>query len=315
MAGKTVLVLGAGSSIAMGYPIGDELRKLIISAEQRKFLKLIICNENNDERLLIQFVDQFNRSQMNSIDAFLARRPEFSDVGKRTIAAILLNKEDKGLLHSSPHPDNWYRYLFNSITSHIWDDLDFTNISILTFNYDRSLEHYLAFAMMASYGKTFEECCNKLKDLRIIHIYGSLGPCLPTDQNYFPYGDKPTSQTVTIAASALKVIPEGRDNDQLLVNARDMLVTAHKIAFLGFGFDATNLMRLDTTNTCVRSNGLHGDRHRIRRIVATCYGLTDAERTKAANATAYADAPQPQVTTDFLGVGCLDLLRQTLILE
>jgi hypothetical protein len=96
------LVLGAGSSTLMGYPTGGELRAEIIGLIAPEKLELTIAaglKKHGDE--LYGFVDAFARSQMYSIDAFLARRPEYVDIGKRAIATCLLFRESEPRLFFS----------------------------------------------------------------------------------------------------------------------------------------------------------------------------------------------------------------------
>ena len=73
----------------------------------------------------------------------------YSEVGKRAIASILLSKESQSLLMNCDHSDHWYFYFFNKVSSDSWEDFDLSNISIITFNYDRSfsiicLEQFVA---------------------------------------------------------------------------------------------------------------------------------------------------------------------------
>jgi hypothetical protein len=78
---KLALVLGAGSSLSMGYPTGTELRRLILEELPTELL----CESGEyTEYDIGQFVKQFRASQMFSIDAFLARRNDFSDIGKKS---------------------------------------------------------------------------------------------------------------------------------------------------------------------------------------------------------------------------------------
>lgn len=309
MSKKITLLLGAGSSLSMGYPVGASLRSEIIQFANNRY-KTHICDSMADERDLNLFVEQFKLSQMESIDAFLARRPNFSEIGKRAIAAILLDKENERLLHSSDHTDNWYRYFFNKITSDKWEKLDFSNISIVTFNYDRSLEFYLTNAMKASYGKSFDSCCDKLKELKIIHVYGTLGESHPRNTDYFYYGEKINRRRVDIAASKLKVIPEGRQDDETLNAARKELLSADRIGFLGFGFDSINLQRLDSKVTCSRIVETELNGKKFRTIHGTCVGMTDAEIHKASNMTIGAS-----YEGCFYKTGCLQMLRETLLID
>jgi hypothetical protein len=81
------LVLGAGASDAMGYPVSSDLRnKLSLSMVDRQSYA-IPAGLYSEDNLLQKFVNSFKQSQMFSIDAFLARRPEFSEIGKRSVVA------------------------------------------------------------------------------------------------------------------------------------------------------------------------------------------------------------------------------------
>jgi hypothetical protein len=253
---------------------------------------------------------------MESIDSFLARRPEFSEVGKKAIAAILLHKEYAIQLESCEHEDHWYRYFFNRIAANEWENLNLSHISIISFNYDRSFEHFMVNALRASYGKTIEESYEKLKELDIHHVYGVLGTCDPKSMEYFPYDvNQLNSASVHIGASKLKVIPEGRNNDPGLVKTRDILRTADRIGFLGFSFDPTNLERLDSENTCKRVV-IRKDGKVTRQVVGTCYGLTKAETRKAAFATiGREESLIEDITKNFHYANCLQMLRNTLILD
>src|SRR3546814_11263058 len=105
---------------------------------------------------------------MYSIHAFLGRRHEFEEVGKRCIASILLEREDPTAFAKIKN-EHWYDYLLNETTAESWDDLEFSDLSIITFNYDRSLETYLLEALKHGYGKNENEMASKLESLRIVH--------------------------------------------------------------------------------------------------------------------------------------------------
>lgn len=305
---KTVLLLGAGASRAMGYPIGIELRNSIIKGATGEYCDLIWQSLNGSKADVLNFVEAFGRSQMYSIDAFLAKRPEFSEIGKAAIAAILLSKENRDLLHTNDHPDNWYAYLFNIMAANSWEDLDFSWLTIITFNYDRSFESYFLSAMQSAYGKKIDECWMKFSSIKIIHIYGVLGECNPSTESYRVYGSEVGHLDIKKALNSLKVIPEGRQDDQVLTEARTELKSAERLGFLGFGFDKTNLERLDSKNTCMlRVNndpGIGGMRHRI--VFATSFGMTNHEITKASIMT-IGDYPEGR----FYNKTCLEMLRES----
>ena len=316
---KITLVLGAGASHAMGYPVGAGLRSKILevgNTDRQHFA--ITAGLYFEEGLLQRFVDSFLRSQMFSIDAFLARRPEFSDIGKRSIAALLLEVEDELRLRSTESRDHWYRYFYNRFAAESWEHLDFSNISIVTFNYDRSLEKFLHEAIKESYGKSDAEAAVKLDSLKIVHVYGSLGSPVPGKKDHLTYGGPVTAAKVKVAANSLKVIPEGRDDDAALNSARDMLTGADRIAFMGFGFDEVNVARLHAKQTCTRRVAQSGGLNKNRTIVATCMGFTSAEAKKAFQLIGQefeSYEPLTPIPTGFYSGSCLDLLRETLILE
>lgn len=313
------LVLGAGASQAMGYPLGSGLRSKILNlgiVDRQSFA--ILAGLYHEDGSLQRFVDSFRRSQMFSIDAFLARRPEFSEIGKRSIAALLLEVEDEQHLRNTEHRDHWYRYFYNKFAAETWEHLVFSNISITTFNYDRSLEKFLHESIKESYGKSDAEAAEKPDSLKIVHIYGSLGSPVPGKKDYLPYGGAITAQKVKIAADSLRIIPEGRDDDEVLNAAREMLTVADCIAFLGFGFDETNVARLHAEQTCKRRVALSDGDYKNRQIVATCKEFTSAEAMKAFRLIGqeleryHLPSMEPP---GFYSSNCLDMLRETLILE
>lgn len=315
---NVTLVLGAGASIAMGYPVGATLRNSIIKDSVEKY-SAYICSEELgiDENSIKNFVQIFNESQSSSIDAFLAKRQEFSNIGKRAISAILLDKENKDLLINNNHSDHWYKYFLNEIVvPHDWDSLPFKNMAIITFNYDRSFEHYLINSLMNLYNRSFDESYRKIHEMEIIHVYGMLGSDNISDMNYFPYGDNISEKNVSISASQLRVIPEGRNNDETLKSAQNILSNSLNIAFLGFGFDKINLERIDSAKTCGQIISI--DSHEVeRKIIATCYNMTRKESIRAARATINPNIEEYSTIlfNDFKDDTCLNQLRNTLILE
>lgn len=335
---KKVLVLGAGSSFDFGFPVGSELTRKIIEVcnskeepkkedpkesklqeeqfkRQEKIRELIrgIDLEQSD---LDKFSSEFAQSQANSIDAFLGRRPEFAKVGKRAIAAVLLDLADKARLVDSTN--KWQRVFLNHYLHPEWEKVDFSRIAIVTFNYELSFEYYLLFALMAAYGKTREEVCEKLKELKIVHVYGSLGHYDPTESHYIEFGTACTQAIVASAAETIHVITAERHDllnepikDRFAI-ARKLLWDADGIAFLGFGFDPINLMRLDASISCKRMV-LRESSLQPRRICATCFQLTNKQRLEAIKSTSGQIGSATEC--EYLDLTCLNFLYETQFLE
>lgn len=317
-----VLVLGAGASHAYGYPLGGELRQRILAIRPWEALRSGIISYDDDgdqERLFEHFTTTFAESMFYSIDAFLARRPEFSEIGKRCIAHALLSCEKREFLfHETPDKDHWYQYLLNRYLKVDWDDLDFSDLSIITFNYDRSFEHFMLGALQAAYGRNFEETVEKMKTLRIIHVYGMLGPAYPDRSNrYRDYGEKTSDRYwICAAAESIRVIPESREtNTPELLQARKVLEQADGICFLGFGFDEINVERLAEGEACAAWK-LRAGGHERRFIVGTCIGMTDREARSAwSKLTSSRDYSDVSWERGFLDRNCTELLRETLFLD
>jgi hypothetical protein len=112
----TVFVLGAGASHPYGFQLGIELVKqalrLLKGRDERRHMVLQACA--CPERVLEEFVTALERSASPSIDAFLEGRPEFLDVGKAVIAALLIPHESPISLFE-PSPTCWYDLAFNRL--------------------------------------------------------------------------------------------------------------------------------------------------------------------------------------------------------
>ncbi len=93
---NTVLVLGAGASMAYGLPSGKELRALVCvglkpGGQVRSTLALADFGGSSfHEKTIDSFHHALTNSQPSSIDAFLAKRKDLVSIGKQAIAAALL---------------------------------------------------------------------------------------------------------------------------------------------------------------------------------------------------------------------------------
>ena len=116
---STVLILGAGASYPYGLPLGADLRKSIcemVDGDNMLF-KSLKLHASIDSDEIKNFARQFKRSHVNSIDAFLSKRSEFTDIGKLAIAAALIEKEIPDKLANATGAEHWYSYMWNQISS------------------------------------------------------------------------------------------------------------------------------------------------------------------------------------------------------
>ena len=276
---STVLILGAGASYPYGLPLGAELRNSICKAADGHgtLAKTLRRFANIDIGRTIDFARQFKQSHVKSIDAFLAKRSEFTELGKLAIAAVLIEKENPEKLVNTIDTEHWYSYMWNLMIQDINDisQLRSNRIKFITFNYDRSLEYFLHLATKNTFGVDDQMAQQSLRGLEILHVYGSLGQFhYMSGDKVRQYSDDQNDVSLQIAANGIEIIPEARDDSKEFSTARRFCVEAESIGFLGFGFDPLNIERLGLADILRwRTENKRG----APRIVASALGVTNAE--------------------------------------
>ena len=104
------------------------------------------------------FAEAFKKSSIPSIDQFLALNPNFQNVGKIAIATAMLKYEKESRFREDiddPSKD-WYRLLYEKMiegfsSPNFLEALGDNKVSFMTFNYDRSLEHFLYESLLNSF--------------------------------------------------------------------------------------------------------------------------------------------------------------------
>jgi len=263
---NTVLILGAGASAPYGFPTGSELRSEIlklriedyetIRKSEKPTLKLLNIKNLYNPLKAEEFKSKLrNTDQDTTIDAFLSNHIEFRDIGKFSIVSVLIKCEQEGVLFNPPNEGSWYHTLFKFLNS---DKNNFKNnkLSIITFNYDRSLEMY--------FWKKFKDLniCNNdavenIKSIPIIHVYGILGQ-LPflVDNNEVArhYNTAESNKVIRACMDSIKIIYEDLDIDKYFKSAYKLLEDAKIVIFLGFGYHKENLERLKIRETLNRTD-------------------------------------------------------------
>ena len=237
----TVLILGAGASAHLGYPVGIQLLNKVCELERDKSLEL-------DDALALDgltvsdFFLRLSRSGFYSVDAFLEANPEFTNLGKYLTAKCLKKNEVEGQLFA-PHNPGWYQYLFLALLTPQIDALSSNRLTIISFNYDRSLECYLHQAIQHRYRVSRQTALAALGKLRIIHVHGILGAYPDT-----PYQPEASAVELHAIAESIKIIHEVSDVESGFCSpefkeSNDALNQSVKVYFLGFGFHDASLRR------------------------------------------------------------------------
>lgn len=263
---RTVLILGAGASAAYGFPTGLGLyRSVCTSLGTSSLMRFGFVKED-----INKFYEALMRSGTSSVDAFLERRTEFIDIGKLAIASTLLPTEDTARLFAHEiESQNWYKHLWAKMNSP-FEKLAENNLAFITYNYDRSCEHFLMTAMQNLYGQPETECAELLKGFPIVHLHGRFGPLPWEGADGIPYFPNVQDEVIRRAASNIKIIHEHQDIDKVeeFRQAKELIQQAEVICFLGFGYNPVNVDRLKQIGL------LEGKAH----IYGTAKGIGDEDR-------------------------------------
>jgi hypothetical protein len=141
---------------------------------------------------------------------------------------------------------NWMLYLYSHMIGDSLEEFASNKVSFITFNYDRSLEHFLATSLSNTFGKSLEECSVRLEPISIIHLHGRLGylPWQNTGRSR-EYNDTIDKRILEVCMNEIKVVHEDiKDRDADFTTAKLLLGKADRVYLLGFGFGTTNVQRL-----------------------------------------------------------------------
>jgi hypothetical protein len=258
---RTTLILGAGSNQQYGFPSARGLKSDIcerFSDKDSAAIQMLCGDAEFEDNDFVRFANALRLSGQQSADGFLERNPRYMDIGKHAIATCLSSYEIENRLFPTRSEPHLYEYIFSKLGSSA-SAFSRNALSIITFNYDRSIEHYLETALFNSNQTTTEreQTQAALTRLPIVHLYGQIGH-LPWQarENVRLYKPDVTRYDATRAARTLNIMSEKTgDNlhkDPQFLKAWELIDSAERICFLGFGFQETNLERLKIDNSSER---------------------------------------------------------------
>ena len=299
---KTVFVVGAGASKEVNFPIGEELTKKIArlthfeincghfqKGDRRFFsclLKAFGSNRNLNEYLPAARQISKGLCLANSIDDYINTHqndPKISLLGKAAIVYTILEAEKKSTLYfdkmrSSEQvkfetlENNWYvefaKILFKQARRDELEDL-FKNFSIVCFNYDRCIQHFLISAIHTYFSIPHEEARMLVESLKIFHPYGSIGNLFQKNSTIgIEFGQSTEYLNISEISKSIKTYTERVEENELLNSLRQEISEAETIVFLGFGFHSQNMNIITPLSQA-----------RVKRIYATAKGFSDADST------------------------------------
>ena len=273
---KTTLIVGAGASCELQMPSGAELINRF--AQGFDFTRFGTPTQTRDGLVLGQYLGKlaarlgkpeavmhdaaerirFACRLTSSVDNLIEQYsddPVITACGKLGIVHFISQAEAKSLLRLTPRAagdlpiqgtDTWLYQMAQLITSGVSKsrvERCFDDLSIICFNYDRSIEHFMPHALVMAYGMPLKEAQQLVAArLRIIHPYGTIGR-LPWQQGDQPEIEWGTEQPWNIQNLALHIRTASEvERDQSMLRAIRAAVTgAKRLVFLGFGFQPQNV--------------------------------------------------------------------------
>lgn len=275
---KTTLIVGAGASAELQFPTNDELLARIIQGYD--FKRTASDTSTRDGQLLLRNIyklaERVNKPVEDvaaaaerlrnacrlgrSIDTVLEQYdhdPLVLACGKLAVTFFIGQAESRSSLREGPRvpgelplqgkvAECWLYQLGQLITSgvprsRIGQTLE--QVTIINFNYDRSVEHFLPYALVMAYGIELKEAQQVIAEkLQIIHPHGAIGQ-LPWQQGEAPQVEWGVEQPWNIHAISgqLKSLNERSEDRNALREVRKAVAGAKRLAFLGFGFQPQNV--------------------------------------------------------------------------
>ncbi len=211
-----------------------------------------------------EFIEGLSLFKNSQIDYFLRNRGKFRELGQLLITKAILDAEKNaiGKINYNQKPgENWIGCLIAKIFENVRKPEDLRvvakNLTIVTFNYDISLEYYLDLIC-----KGDDEWENEIqefkKNLKIVHVYGRVGvfdweaglddiydeeikkSFFVRSHGFGSILDYDTSYKISKGIQVIDGLKNSNDLKHIKF-ARNKIKDANRIFFLGFGFDKNNL--------------------------------------------------------------------------
>jgi hypothetical protein len=312
---KTVYVIGAGASKEAGLPTGEELKSKISKLLDIKFGRFnsLESGDNKivealklhagDTKKIEPFMDAVWRITdalplAISIDNFIDTHrgnDKIALCGKLAIVRSILEAESKSKLNFdrlkananidfNSISDTWYISFFKLLTENCAKNElceRFKNITLIIFNYDRCVEHFLYYALQRYYGVNKFEAAELVKAINIFHPYGSVGtlPWLYKDGN-IEFGSEVKPEKLLKLAQEIKTFTEGTDPNSSEINEIKLhMAQTKRLVFLGFAFHKLNMKLIKPKQELQKGRRVNVECSRNRAsCFATAFEVSDSNQ-------------------------------------
>ena len=124
------------------------------------------------------------------------------------------------------------------------------SISLIVFNYDRCIEHFLYNSLQNYYGIPPADAEQLVNEIQIFHPYGVVGKLPWQGGDSINFGDKPDTHKLLKLAKQIKTFTEGTDpNSSEILSIRKNVSEAENIVFLGFAYHKLNMELMAPDNS------------------------------------------------------------------
>ncbi len=300
---KTVIVVGAGASQEAGLPTSADLKTSIarildvrfqlieqISGDRTIAASLGACFRDINPHLHACWKMRDALPQAMSIDNFIDSHrgnEKIEFCGKLAIVRSILDAEKKSLLFiDRNNSDNtlnfksleetWFNVFWQCISENCQAEglkERLSAITLIIFNYDRCIEHFLYHSIQNYYGLSADAAVSLVNEMDIFHPYGAVGSLPWTDgPAQMDFGAEPGAQDLVTLAQQIKTFTEGTDTEASdIVRIRKRVVTSDTLVFLGFAYHPQNIELLKSSSDEIKLL------NKVCNFYGTAFGISDED--------------------------------------
>lgn len=232
---KSLLFLGAGTSMPLGFPSGSKLKELIFSKigneNYRKLRRIEELGYTQEDLNYLMEIGRWGR--FGTIDELLGVKDQFSTLGRYLITEILKPFENReGVLGSN----DWYWSLFQKLKPYLDKPIK-DSLAIISLNYDRTFE--LFFSEIPKFHLKESEVANAINNLtsiEIIHPHGMMGK-FPGE----PFKDDNDFNVYRRISEGIKIVHDDFSESDEVKRCYELIAECGRIYFMGFGYHKITL--------------------------------------------------------------------------
>jgi hypothetical protein len=288
-----VIIVGAGASCEYGLPLGSALKSSAaqklrfifqhgrLTSGDQDLLNHIRRHTRNDQTRNNAYTiaaNELSRTMETfiSIDEalhFVSASPEAVEIGKVAVVSEILAAERRSSLAPSKETGQtrlkdvgWLPQMLSMAVAGVQKseiETVFKQTTLVNFNYDRCIEHYLYEALQQKAGVSREQSGRIVNALTVIRPYGSLGPLEWQEPPGVAFAHSGHVDPFSLIGGIRTYTEQNALHDSEKVERA--LKAAELVIFLGFGFHQQNMEVLALKPSFARKQGLE--------LLATIVGI------------------------------------------